>query len=115
VHPTRLARHGGALVKPANNPSTTREHINLRNSTYINDNQPIEQNCACETCSWASRGYLNHLIKAQEMLAFTLISIHNVYFMNKLMKAIREALQNDTLDNCQKEWCHPAHLCSSVG
>ncbi len=110
VHPTRLARHGGALVKPANNPSTTREHINLRNSTYINDNQPIEQNCACETCSWASRGYLNHLIKAQEMLAFTLISIHNVYFMNKLMKAIREALQNDTLDNCQKEWCHPAHL-----
>lgn len=109
VHPTRLARHGGALVKPANNPSTTREHINLRNSMYIKDTKPIEEKCGCETCEWASRGYIHHLLKSQEMLAFTLISIHNVYFMNKLMTSIRHALQNDSLDSCQKEWCHTSN------
>lgn len=104
VHPTRLARHGGALVKPAHNQST-REHINLRNSMYRDDDQPIEKDCGCETCAWASKGYIHHLLKAQEMVAYTLVSIHNMYFMNQLMHAIREALTNDTLDQCQKEWC----------
>lgn len=105
VHPTRLARHGGALIKPANNPNKNREHLNLRNSMYIKDSSPIEQGCGCETCSWASRGYIHHLLKAKELLAFTLISIHNVYFMNTLMTAIRRALQSETLDQCQQEWC----------
>lgn len=105
VHPTRLARHGGALVKPANNPNKNREHINLRNSIYVQDNSPIEEDCECETCAWASRGYIHHLLKTKEMLAFTLISIHNVYFMNKLMAAIRNALHNDELNQCQQEWC----------
>ncbi len=104
VHPTRLARHGGALVKPRNNPSPTREHINLRNSMYINDDQPIEPNCRCETCQWASRGYIHHLLKAQEMVACSLVSIHNIYFMNQLMQAIRDALADDTIDSCKKEW-----------
>jgi queuine tRNA-ribosyltransferase len=104
VHPTRLARHGGALVKPANNQST-REHINLRNSIYRDDDQPIEKDCGCETCTWASKGYIHHLLKAQEMVAYTLVSIHNIYFMNQLMHAIREALASNTLDQCQKEWC----------
>jgi len=105
VHPTRLARHGGALVKPANNPQKNREHLNLRNSIYIKDSNPIEEGCGCETCAWASRGYIHHLLKAKELLAFTLISIHNVYFMNTLMTAIRCALQSETLDQCQQEWC----------
>ena len=105
VHPTRLARHGGALVKPKNNPSDTREHINLRNSMYCNDCDPIENDCGCETCVWASRGYIHHLLKSQEMLAYSLVSIHNIYFINKLMKSIRDALGNDTFDSCQKEWC----------
>lgn len=105
VHPTRLARHGGALVKPANNPSENREHINLRNSMYAKDNTPIEEGCECETCKHSSRGYIHHLLKAKELLAFTLISIHNVYFMNKLMSAIRHALQHENLDQCQQDWC----------
>ena len=104
VHPTRLARHGGALVKPKNNPNPKREHINLRNSFYANDDQPIESDCTCETCSFASRGYIHHLLKAQESIAMTLISIHNIHFINSLMKSIRQALSDDTLDDCQKYW-----------
>ncbi len=107
VHPTRLARHGGALVKPSNNPKPTREHINLRNSFYAQNNLPIEPDCACETCSFASKGYLHHLLKAQEAVAMTLISIHNIYFINKLMESIRQALKHDTLDSCQKYWSNP--------
>lgn len=110
VHPTRLARHGSALVKPANNPSITREHINLRNSIHINSNQPIENNCACETCSWASRGYIHHLLKAQEIAAYTLISIHNIYFMNQLMHEIRESLIHNTFDVCRQNWCLQANI-----
>lgn len=104
VHPTRLARHGGALVKPKNNPSAAREHINLRNSAYKNDSTPIEPDCVCETCSSFSKGYIHHLLKADELLAFTLISIHNVYFMNKLMSDIRTAIATDSMDECRKEW-----------
>lgn len=107
VHPTRIARHGGALVKPHHNPNSKREHINLRNGFYAHDNQPIEPDCACETCSFASRGYIHHLLKAQESIAMTLISIHNIYFINKLMKAIRQAISQDSLDDCQKYWSNP--------
>lgn len=105
VHPTRIARHGGALVKPNHNPHPHREHLNLRNSCYVNDSQPIELDCGCETCAWASKGYLHHLLKAQELVALTLISIHNIHFINRLMQAIRKALAEDNLDNCRKLWC----------
>ncbi len=110
VHPTRLARHGGALVRPHNNLNQNREHLNLRNSFYVNNDQPIEVDCGCETCTWASKGYLHHLLKAQELVAMTLISIHNIYFINKLMQAIRQALTDDTIDNCQKYWCNPIKI-----
>ena len=106
VHPTRLARHGGALVKPHNNHQQNREHINLRNSRYLHDSSPIESDCGCETCKYASRGYIHHLLKAQELVAMTLISIHNIYFINKLMKKIRIALAEDNLDSCQSNFTY---------
>lgn len=105
VHPTRLARHGGALVKPANNPNPElREHINLSNSQYFNDDTPIEKDCECETCQNFTKGYIHHLLKAKEMNALIAISIHNIYFMNKLMEEIREGLHNHNLDEVEKKW-----------
>lgn len=104
VHPTRLARHGGALVRPENNMRDDREHINLRNSAYVNDTMPIEPDCPCYTCQNFSKGYLHHLLKAQEMTALTLISIHNVQFMNRLMTAIRNALKTGTLRAIRNLW-----------
>jgi queuine tRNA-ribosyltransferase len=94
VHPTRLARHGGALVKPMHNPKPGREHINLRNAAYANDASPIEPDCACRICQNYSRAYIHHVLKAQELVAYSLITFHNVYFMNKLMEEVRSALQN---------------------
>ena len=89
VHPTRLARHGGALVK-----GHEKEHINLRNAQYQHDETPIEKGCPCSTCHSFSKAYLHHLLKARELLAFSAITLHNVSFMNRMMKAIREAISS---------------------
>ncbi len=106
VHPTRIARHGGALVKPWNRDDTqTREHINLRNSTYRLDQNPIEDDCKCATCANYTRGYLHHLLKAEPALAFTLISQHNAHFMNDLMHRIRESIYTDSFLELRNQWC----------
>ena len=104
VHPTRLARHGGALVRPENNEGGFREHINIKNSIFREDYTPLEPDCPCHTCRTYTRAYIHHLIKAGEMLAFTLITVHNVNFMNRLMTAIRNAIRTNTLDAERKNW-----------
>jgi queuine tRNA-ribosyltransferase len=110
VHPTRLSRHGGALVsaefwqKESAVAKTGGEHINLRNQRFRNDDKPIDENCACQTCQTHSRAYLHHLLKAHELLALQALSIHNVFFMNKLFAEIRQAIIEDKLDECQKKW-----------
>ncbi|MES2607545.1 MAG: tRNA guanosine(34) transglycosylase Tgt [Pseudomonadota bacterium] len=104
VHPTRLARHGGALVKPSSVEGNTKEHINLGNLRFRLDNNPIDPDCTCSTCKNYSRGYIHHLLKAREMIASTLISIHNIHFMNQLLTEIRKALVDSTLDAAEKRW-----------
>lgn len=105
VHPTRLARHGGALVRPPFQlEGSKREHINLRNAPYQQDFTPIESDCDCYTCTNYTKGYLHHLLKAQELLAYTLITIHNVRYMNRLLEAIRLAIQEDRLEEEAKNW-----------
>lgn len=106
VHPTRIARHGGALVKPWNRMGNLdREHLNLRNSQFNGDNEPIEPDCECNTCKTHTRGYLNYLLKTEAPLAHTLIAQHNVYFMNDLMQRIRDALANNMFDKLRSDWC----------
>jgi queuine tRNA-ribosyltransferase len=97
VHPTRLARHGGALIK-------AKKHINLSNSIFKLDNQPIEPDCPCSTCQKYSKGYLHYLLKAKELLAYQLITIHNVSFMSRLMAAIRLAIKHDCLAAERTNW-----------
>ncbi len=106
VHPTRIARHGGALVKPWNRDRAQgREHLNLRNSQFNADNDPIEPDCKCATCKIHTRGYIHYLMKTETALAHTLIAQHNTYFMNDLMQRIRSALHTDQFIGMQKEWC----------
>ena len=104
VHPTRLARHGGALVRPKHNPNPLREHINLRNSQYRHDHTPLEIDCPCYTCTTFTRAYVHHLFKAGEQLGQTLLSIHNARFMNRLMQAIRDSLEQDTFEEMRGDW-----------
>ncbi|MDR1435859.1 MAG: tRNA guanosine(34) transglycosylase Tgt [Puniceicoccales bacterium] len=90
VHPTRLARHGGALL--TNFKSDGRGHINLRNCRFARDNSPIDSDCDCHSCKSASRGYIHHLLKSGETLGGQLLCMHNVRFMNALMERIRDAI-----------------------
>lgn len=68
---------------------TIREHINITKAPFRTDPRPIDEKCQCYTCKNFSRAYLHHLFKAKELLGGTLVTIHNVHFMNKLMEDIR--------------------------
>lgn len=102
VHPTRLARHGGALVPAA--LAEGREHINLRNAQFREDPQPIDETCGCQTCQTLSRSYLHHLLKAGELLVMNALTVHNVHFMNRLLEGIRQAIAAGTLEAERKKW-----------
>lgn len=99
VSPTRIARHGWALVKGA-----PKERMNLRNAQYMKDQDPVDSSCECYSCRHHSRGYIHHLFRTGESLGMTLLSIHNVATMNRLMREVRAAIAADRLDAAQKEW-----------
>lgn len=104
VHPTRLGRHGGALIRAAQNEDTQKEHLNLRNQRFQRDQRPIDDTCPCETCGTYTRAYLHYLFKAKELLALQAVTIHNVSYMNRLFQSIRKALAEDRLDEEQALW-----------
>ncbi len=98
VSPTRLARHGSALVKGK------KGKINLKNSIYKEKLRPIDYQCSCYTCKNFTLSYLYHLFASQELLALQLLTNHNVFFMNNLMQTIRDSIKNNNFDFKKKEW-----------
>ena len=94
VLPTRLARNGTAF--------TAAGTINLKNAEFALDKRPIEQNCACEACRRFSRGYIRHLIKAEEILGIRLITLHNLHSYLNLMNRARTEIKNGTFDHFHK-------------
>lgn len=99
VSPTRAARHGWAVMKgvPGNK-------LNIKNAKYRDDPTPLAADYDIKASNFYSKAYIHHLIKANEMLAMQILSQHNVYVMNLLMRDIRKAIAEDTLDACEKEW-----------
>ncbi len=84
VAPTRMARNGTLHTKDG--------RINITNAKFGRDFAPIEEGCACYTCKNFTRAYVAHLFRANEMLAGTLGSIHNLFFTVTLVKKIRQAI-----------------------
>ena len=84
VMPSRNARHGYLF--------TWKGTMNLNNNKYQRDSLPIDPDCGCPACRHYSRGYIRHLLRADEMLGMRLAVLHNLYFYNELMAKIREAL-----------------------
>jgi queuine tRNA-ribosyltransferase len=80
-----------------------REHTNVSKSRMRVDSRPIDSSCGCYTCKNFSRAYLHHLFKANESLGGTLVTIHNIHFMNRLMADIRRGIESGTLDEVEKE------------
>jgi queuine tRNA-ribosyltransferase len=96
VLPTRLARNGTAF--------TSTGTINLKNAEFAFQNAPIEENCACPACREFARGYLRHLVKAEEILGLRLITLHNLYFYLELMRRARQVIEAGTFDAFRREY-----------
>ena len=91
VIPTRLGRHGSALVND--------ETWNLRNSRFKDDYRPLDSSCPCEACSGYTRAYIHHLIRNKELLGLTLLSLHNLTHLIRFTRAMRQAI----LEGCFSE------------
>jgi queuine tRNA-ribosyltransferase len=91
--PTRLARHGTALV----NDPARRWRIDLTKGTHRTSREPIDPDCPCPACLEHTRGYLHYLSRIDELTGKRLLTLHNLTFMERLMRDMREAIEAGTL------------------
>lgn len=96
VIPTRLGRHGTALVQG--------ERWNLKNARFREDFTPLDKTCPCYCCQNFSRAYLGHLIRSREMLGYLLLSLHNVTELIRFTQRIRTAILEDRFLNDFGQW-----------
>jgi queuine tRNA-ribosyltransferase len=96
VIPTRLGRHGAALVGG--------DRWNLKNARFREDFTPLDESCPCYTCQNFSRAYLSHLVRAKESLGFTLLSLHNVTELIRFTQRIRDAILSDRFPTEFARW-----------
>ncbi len=88
VIPTRLARHSVALVKG--------DRWNLKNQRFKRDFEKLDADCQCYACQSFSRAYLSHLVRSQEILGYTLLSIHNITELIRFTQKMRQAIINNS-------------------
>ena len=96
VLPTRMARNHAALTREG--------RINIRKAAFKHDPKPLDPDCGCYTCCHFSRAYLRHLCLAGEMLAASLLSIHNIYTLTSLVADMRMAISEGGLDQFVQEF-----------
>jgi len=90
VLPTRLARHHSAFAPEG--------RLNMMNAAFARDERPIDATCDCYACQTFTRAYIRHLIVARELLAGTLLSIHNLRALIRLVEALRASILDNTFE-----------------
>ena len=96
VLPTRIARNGTAM--------TWNGKVVIRNATYEKDWNPLDSECDCYTCINYTRAYIRHLVKCNEILGIRLLTIHNLYFLTKLMERVKIEIEKDNLLTFKNEF-----------
>jgi queuine tRNA-ribosyltransferase len=96
VLPTRLARHHSAFAPEG--------RLNMMNATFARDTRPIDETCDCYTCQTFTRAYIRHLIVARELLAGTLLSIHNLRALIRLVESLRASILDNTFETKSAEF-----------
>ncbi len=91
VLPTRNARNGHLF--------TSRGVLKIRNARHEQDTRPVDPDCACHTCRNFSRAYLKHLDRCKEILGARLMTMHNLWFYQQLMRGLRGAIENGRLES----------------
>ncbi len=97
VAPTRNARHGTAWTSGGG-------QVNLKASRFREDTRPVDPDCDCTTCARYTRAYLRHLVVSAEMLAFRLISIHNLRFLVRLVEDARRHIVDGSFHSWSRDW-----------
>jgi queuine tRNA-ribosyltransferase len=100
VYPTRCGRNGRAMTHDG--------ELNLLNAAFVRDARPLDSRCDCATCTIYSRAYLAHLFRAKEMLGPRLLSYHNVYLLNGLMRDARAAIVGRAWKRFRDGWIESA-------
>jgi queuine tRNA-ribosyltransferase len=95
VLPTRSGRTGQAFT--ADGP------LNLRNSRFADDQEPLEPGCPCPTCSKFERAYVHHLVRSGEILGAMLMTEHNLWFYQRLMEGLRDAIAETRVGDFAKQ------------
>ena len=98
VSPTRIARHGWAIMKGQGG------RLNMRNAQYREDKEPLAPELEIACSRDYSKAYYHHLFKAGELLGLQLLAQHNVAQINRLMREVRAALREGTLDTLERDW-----------
>ena len=96
VLPTRIARNGTAM--------TSHGKVVVRNGKYKQDFSPLDDECDCYCCKNFTKAYLRHLVNCKEILAAELLSIHNIYFLLKLVEGAREAIKNESFSDFKRSF-----------
>ena len=87
VMPTRSGRTGQAFIRGG--------FININNACFKDDANPLDEQCNCPTCKNYTRAYLHHLFNAREILGYTLLSHHTIWYYQDLMRDIRKAINEN--------------------
>ena len=98
VMPTRNARNGYLFVHQG--------VVKIKNQAHRLDTGPLDPECDCYTCRNYSRAYLRHLFRCNEILASRLNTLHNLYYYQTLMRAIREAIADQRFDSFRDDFYH---------
>lgn len=96
VFPTRNARHNTVFARKGN--------YNIRSKKFALDERPLEEDCQCYTCQHFSRAYISHLCRAEEYVWMRLVTIHNIFYIKKLMAQIRKAIREDAFEELARDY-----------
>ena len=95
VIPTRIARHGTAITRHGN--------VAIKAAKWAFDQGPVEEGCECYCCRNFTRSYVRHLLACDEILGLRLLTIHNVWALNRFMKEMRAAIEDGTFSDWKEQ------------
>ena len=96
VFPTRVARNGTAM--------TWQGRMVMKNAEYTHDFRPIEEDCDCYACRNYSRAYIRHLIRSNEIFGLRLLSLHNLRFLQRFTREMRQAIMENRFGQFRREF-----------
>lgn len=104
VVPTRLARVGWFFVHPGEGTKKNRFRKLISKALHARSAKPLSEGCACQVCKNYTRGYMHHLFRSRELLAYKLLTYHNLHFYGHLMKDLRKSLADGNFEKLRDSW-----------